>query len=489
VSSEPTSADAGLAVKPPFLTFVLIAVNVLIYMLIQYQGGPTYENLIRYGAKENGLIAEGEIGRLFFPMFLHASPAHILFNMFALYQFGRIFEVLTGARNFFVTYVLGGLAGNAVSFTFTRSLSVGASSSLFALLMALYVLERYQLKINAESTGIKAKTSLGPIIIINAVITFVIPNIDWASHLGGAIAGAFIGAGIVMRHKMSVRMMSMVKYWRVDNEILNVKFYHREGFYLGTVAFLVLISLSKIPAVAFADRVFGLGVLDASQTKLHGHLVSELPDYRNAFNDALSPANPEQMIHYALEQHVAGKYESSEALFSVLLKMNQSGLGKPEFSSKSTEALLEQAIEYSHLRRQLDSGLIEALSDEQRSVKGDPQFCRKAADYVRGLGFFGLSGLLYKCAFYEDFGNKNLARHAIADLWLNTRRCEGQTPREILITEDDTRSVSDLRQAEKLRRRNCFFDLELFRSELIRGEESGLLDARGAKTKTTDRQL
>jgi rhomboid protease GluP len=489
VSSEPTSADAGLAVKPPFLTFVLIAINVLIYVMIQYQGGPTYENLIRYGAKENGLIAEGEIGRLFFPMFLHASPAHILFNMFALYQFGRVFEVLTGARNLFVTYVLGGLAGNAVSFTFTNSLSVGASSSLFALLMALYVLERYQLKISAEATGIKAKTSLGPVIVINVIITFLIPNIDWASHLGGAVAGAFIGIGIVMRHKVSVRMMSMVKYWRVDNQILNLKFWHREGFYLGTVGILVLFSLAKIPAVAFADRVFGLGVLDASQTKMQGHLVSELPSYRSAFDDPNSPANPEGMIQQAISQHVAGKYESAEALYGVLLKMNQMGLGKPEFASKSTEALLEQAIEFSQSRRQMDDSLIMALTEEERSVKGDPQFCKKAADYVHGLGFFALSGSLYKCAFYDDFGNKNLARMAIADLWLNTRRCEEQMPRQLAVTEDGSPSISDLRRAEKIRRRDCFFELDLFRSELVRSGESGLLDAHGATQRIKDRQL
>jgi hypothetical protein len=341
---------------------------------------------------------------------------------------------------------------------------------------------------SAEATGIKAKTSLGPIIIINVIITFLIPNIDWASHLGGAIAGAFIGAGIVMRHKVNVRMMSMVKYWRVDNQILNLKFYHREGFYLGTVGLLVLFSLAKIPTVAFADRVFGLGVLDASQTKMQGHVVSELPSYRSAFDDPQSPANPEQMIQHALSQHLSGKYESSEALFSVLLKMNQMGLGKPEFSSKSTEALLEQAIEYSHARRQLDASLIQALTEEERSVRGDPQFCKKAADYVRGLGFFALSGLLYKCAFYDDFGNKELARQAVADMWLNTRQCEGETPRQLVITEEDTQSVSDVRQAEKLRRRNCFFDLDLFRSELIRSEENGMIDANGAKQSKTDRQ-
>ncbi|MFZ9520765.1 MAG: rhomboid family intramembrane serine protease [Silvanigrellaceae bacterium] len=474
MTNEPTSTEAGITVKPPFLTFVLIAINVLIYIMIQYQGGPTYENLVKYGAKENGLIAEGEIGRLFFPMFLHASPAHILFNMFALYQFGRVFEVLTGARNLFVTYVLGGLLGNAVSFSFSGSLSVGASSSLFALLFALYVLERYQQKITVETTGIKTRTSLGPVIVINAIITFLIPNIDWASHLGGAIAGAFIGIGLVMKHKLNVRMMSMVKYWRVDPQTLKLKFFQREGFYLGTISALVLLSLLKIPRVAFADRVFGLGVLEASQSTMQGHGEIELPSYRSSFDDASSPANPESMLHQALAQHVAGRYEVSATMFSILQKLNQRGLGSPEFASKSTQALLEQALDAALARQPLEPTLVRALMDEERAVAPDPSFCRKSAEYVRGLGFYALSGLLYKCAFYEDYGNKEHARSAIADLWQETRRCE-ETPHipDDQSTEDH---IAFVRQA----RRSCYHEIDLFRTQLLREQQAGRLNSHGA---------
>jgi membrane associated rhomboid family serine protease len=475
MNSEPTMTDAGVTIKPPFLTFVLIAINVLIYVMIQYQGGPTYENLIKYGAKENGLIAEGEIGRLFFPMFLHASPAHILFNMFALYQFGRVYEVLTGARNLFVTYVLGGLLGNAVSFTFSRSLSVGASSSLFALLFALYVLERYQQKITTETTGIKTRTSLGPIIVINGIITFLIPNIDWASHLGGAIAGAFFGIGLVMKHKVGLRMMSMVKYWRVDPHSLKLKFYHREGFYLSAIAALVILSLLKIPGVPFADRVFGLGVLDASQTKMQGHTVSDLPSYRHLFEDPAAPAHPETMLQQALARHAGGQYEIAAIMFRVLLKMNHYALGGGEFVSKSTQALLEQALEKTSLRQPLDGAVIRALSEEDSAVSAAPEFCKKSAEYLRGHGFYALSGMLFECAFYEDFGNKELARSAMADLWLESRSCEEQAPQVLMRTDEDANSSA------LLERQSCFTEIDAFRSDLIKSQRNGLLNAHGAQ--------
>jgi rhomboid protease GluP len=474
MNNEPSSTDAGYAYKPPFLTFVLIGINAIIYMMIQYQGGPTYENLLKYGAKENGLIAEGEIGRLFFPMFLHASPAHILFNMFALYQFGRVFEVLAGARNLFVTYVLGGLLGNAMSFALSRSLSVGASSSLFALLFALYVLERHQQKINLETTGIKTKTSLGPIIVINAIITFLIPNIDWASHLGGGIAGGLIGTGLVVKHKLNTRLLSMVKYWRVDPQTLQLRFYQREGFYLALVGILTLLSLIKMPNVGFADRVFGLGVLEASQSHMQGHANSELPRFRNSFDDPVSSVNPDILLQQAMSRLSAGHYESALAMLAVLIRMNEFGLGSPEFASKSTLTLLEQASDAARAQQPFDASLVRALTGDETMIAAQPDYCSKAAHYVRGLGFYSLSGLLYQCAFYEDFGSKKHAQAAITDLWLESRRCEEQVdapPRD---------EETNLYQWVRNQRNACVRDLEGFRSHLMELEEMGRLDKDGA---------
>ncbi|MEY4064101.1 MAG: hypothetical protein RIR26_309 [Pseudomonadota bacterium] len=474
MNTEPTSTEAGFRYKPPFLTFVLIGINSIIYLLIQYQGGPTYENLIKYGAKENGLIAEGEIGRLFFPMFLHASPAHILFNMFALYQFGRVFEVLAGARNLFVTYVLGGLLGNAMSFALSRSMSVGASSSLFALLFALYVFERYQQRINLDATGIKTKTSLGPVIVINAIITFLIPNIDWASHLGGGLAGALIGTGLVMKHKINLRLLSMVKYWRVDPSSLRLKFYQREGFYLGLVAALIFLALSKITRVSFADRVFGLGVLDASRTEMEGHSDSELARYRVSFEDSASPANPDLLVHQMVSLVAASQYEAASALLSVLKRMNQAGLGSSDFASQSTLALLEQASDEVDGRRQLDASLLRLLTNEKTMVAPEPSFCSRTADYVHGLGFYSLSGQLYQCAFYGDFGSKKFAQAAIADLWLEAKRCEEQS--SLPPPELENSVALWLREQHE----SCLRDLELFRGRLISLERAGRLDKDGA---------
>ena len=48
---------------------------------------------------------------LFTYMFLHGSFMHILWNMFALYFFGRIFLDFFSVRHFWCIYLLGGVLG------------------------------------------------------------------------------------------------------------------------------------------------------------------------------------------------------------------------------------------------------------------------------------------------------------------------------------------------------------------------------------------
>jgi rhomboid protease GluP len=67
---EQVSTSPPLIRRSAIATNVLLIINIALYTALEWSGGPTYENLVRYGAKENGLIASGEWYRLFSP---HAS--------------------------------------------------------------------------------------------------------------------------------------------------------------------------------------------------------------------------------------------------------------------------------------------------------------------------------------------------------------------------------------------------------------------------------
>ena len=84
---------------------------------------------------------------LFTYMFVHHSFMHILWNMFALYSFGRIFLEFMSVRHFVGIYILGGIMGALFFVTAYNvfpyfadvvgsSYLVGASAAVIAVIVA-----------------------------------------------------------------------------------------------------------------------------------------------------------------------------------------------------------------------------------------------------------------------------------------------------------------------------------------------------------------
>src|SRR5205814_2241267 len=94
-------------------------------------------------------IASGEYYRLFTAMFLHFGLLHLLVNMWALWVLGRPLEALLGPARFLGLYLVSGLGGNVAVYLFSSptGLSAGASTALFGLFAALFLVLR-RLKMN-----------------------------------------------------------------------------------------------------------------------------------------------------------------------------------------------------------------------------------------------------------------------------------------------------------------------------------------------------
>ncbi len=238
----------GLPVKPkafrPYLTYSLIAVCVLVYLL---QVATLYLFKVdipaAIGVKDNSLILQGQVWRLITPIFLHSDQTvlHILFNMYALFYIGRTLERFYGRARYLGLFLLGGFAGNVISFMFSSSDSLGSSTSIFGLLGAYGVLI-YQ---NREVFGPVARAALSQVIII-AVINLIIgltpgSDIDNWGHIGGLIGGTLFAwfGGPVLR-KMGMTPPFPVANTRTERETLiagvGVGFLF---FFLTVVAFFV----------------------------------------------------------------------------------------------------------------------------------------------------------------------------------------------------------------------------------------------------------
>jgi membrane associated rhomboid family serine protease len=140
-----------------------------------YPGGPLHG------------VAAGEWYRLVTAMFVHYGVLHLLLNMYALWILGRDLERVLGPLRFTALYLLAGLGGNVAAYLFTapNAATAGASTAVFGLMAAIFVILR---RLNLSVAPIL------PVIVINVIFTFTIANISVAGHLGGLAIGGIIAA-------------------------------------------------------------------------------------------------------------------------------------------------------------------------------------------------------------------------------------------------------------------------------------------------------
>lgn len=176
----------------PFFTYIFIAIQVLMFLVLEAAGGSTdTSTLIKFGAKFNPLILEGEWWRFFTPIFIHIGLLHLFMNTLALYYLGTMVERLYGNFRFLVIYILAGFSGVLASFIYSPNLSAGASGAIFGCFGALLYFGVAKPRLFWRTLGLNILVVLG----INLAFGFTIPGIDNAGHIGGLIGG-FAAAGI-----------------------------------------------------------------------------------------------------------------------------------------------------------------------------------------------------------------------------------------------------------------------------------------------------
>jgi membrane associated rhomboid family serine protease len=123
----------------PPITFSLIVLNVLVYAL-EVATGP---EIIRvFGLWPPGSGGAFHVWQLVTYSFLHGSPLHLGFNMFAIWMFGAELEKRWNDLRYLLTYLLSvvvaAMTQIAVSGYFLHSSSavIGASGGVFGLLLA-----------------------------------------------------------------------------------------------------------------------------------------------------------------------------------------------------------------------------------------------------------------------------------------------------------------------------------------------------------------
>jgi rhomboid protease GluP len=177
----------------PFFTYVFMVIQIAVFFWLETHGGSTNTTtLIKFGAKFNPYIYDGEWWRFLTPVFLHSGFTHLAMNTLSLYFLGTAVERMYGNTRFLFLYLFSGITGFIASYLFIDNVSVGASGAIAGCFGALLYFGIIYPKLFART--------LGPFIIaifaVNILFGFSKSGIDNAGHIGGLIGG-FLAAGIV----------------------------------------------------------------------------------------------------------------------------------------------------------------------------------------------------------------------------------------------------------------------------------------------------
>ena len=175
------------------VTYGIMALCVLVFlgqMASHYFAADEVTRALWY-APLYSLPVEFEPWRMVTAMFTHSTGFifHILFNMYALWLFGRNLEQMIGRFAFLTLYVFAGIGGSlgVMYWTFAEPASmlgatVGASGAIFGVLTATLVAFRAA-RVNVTSLAVLIAINFGIGLIPGAAIS-------WQAHLGGMVVGA-----------------------------------------------------------------------------------------------------------------------------------------------------------------------------------------------------------------------------------------------------------------------------------------------------------
>ncbi len=245
-SAERYFRRARTGVFTPIATYIILGVTIAVSLFVDF-GGPLGNQLGELFLLDKVAVMNGEYWRLFTVALLHGGLLHLGFNMYALYLVGPLVEALYGRILFVVFYLLAAAGGSIASYLVFPNPAVGASGAIFGLFGLLFVSNWIHKPLMGRQ-GQLVTRQIGMLIVINLVIGFGIgsvASIDNAAHVGGLLAGAWLGFVVVPRGTATLRSL----WQRLPPESARFRDRHTGLFAFAGIAILiaVLIVALQIP--------------------------------------------------------------------------------------------------------------------------------------------------------------------------------------------------------------------------------------------------
>ena len=117
--AEEIDAAMNLSNSNLYVTYAIIAINVLVFILMAVNGAGIYEPqrqcTYKWGSNYLPLTLSGDWWRLISNIFIHFGIIHLLMNMYCLYMIGIYLEPMLGKVKYITAYLCTGVLASIIS--------------------------------------------------------------------------------------------------------------------------------------------------------------------------------------------------------------------------------------------------------------------------------------------------------------------------------------------------------------------------------------
>jgi rhomboid protease GluP len=398
-------------------------------------GSPEWQAVsLRLGANYGPYTIGGQWWRLLACVFIHGGLLHIAFNMWCLWDLGRLAESVYGHWTFALVYLIAGLAASLMSLAWHFPVpvpSVGASGAIFGIagaLIASFYLGEFSLP-RAAISG-----TLRPLLVFigfNLYFGVVVASTDNAAHVGGLLMGLLLGALIA-------------KVAPAADDILR-----RAAVLLAAALLLVGGALWLRHSRGYlVDGQFGVALLDGGKTD---EAIAQLQK-----STRLRPDFAAAHMALARAYVVKGEFENAAAELERVIALNPKSeepyyrLGQTYLEQKlpaKAQDIFVQLLRINPNSADAHAGLAEALSDQHRNLEALAEYKRVVVlDPDHPGVYFDLGLMQARLNLYDD---------AIASLL--KQRQAGDDPDNENLLADVYEAKGMKSQAEDARKKGAAF--------------------------------
>ena len=216
----------------PFINYVLIAINILVFFWQISLGASSDEVFYRFALIPLDVTSAfdmGDLQSIFTSMFMHAGWAHLLGNMLYLWIFGDNVEDVLGHVRYLLFYIAGGFAASLTHVYLYPSSTiptVGASGAIAATLGAYLLLFPNRRVVTIIPFGFFLQVARIPAVIVlgfwfllqlfEGTLALGVKQLGgvafWA-HIGGFVFGMLFGPLLRSRKRKPVNVLDDWSRW------------------------------------------------------------------------------------------------------------------------------------------------------------------------------------------------------------------------------------------------------------------------------------